>query len=69
MDGRFLVKVGDLVKRKPPSDLAGRVGIIVSLDDSSEHVKCSERCVIAVFNRGRIYSYWAYDWEVVCESR
>jgi len=61
------VKVGDLVKRKPPSDLAGRIGIIVSIDDSSEPMKRSNRCVIAVFNRGRIYSYWAYDWEVVCE--
>ena len=65
------MKKGDLVKRKHPSDLAGIIGIVVWMDDCSEHVKCADRLcpVIEVLNRGRVYSYWAPDWEVFCESR
>lgn len=69
MGGRFLVKVGDLVKRKHPSELAGTIGIVVWMDNCSEHVKCSARGVIEVLNRGHVYSYWMPDWEAVCESR
>lgn len=61
------MKKGDLVKRKHPSDLAGIIGIVVWVDDCSEHVKCSNRSVMEVLSRGRVYSYWAGDWEVFCE--
>ena len=63
------MNVGDLVKRKLPPDLAGRFGIVVWIDDCSEHVKCSSRSAIQVLNRGRVYSYWAGDWEVFVEIR
>ena len=53
------MNVGDLVKRKLPPDLAGRFGIVVWIDDCSEHVKCSSRSAIQVLNRGRVYSYTA----------
>ena len=68
MGGRFLVKVGDLVKRKHPSDLAGRVGIIVSIQHDSERFD-PLRTVIEVFSKGRAFFYWTGDWEVVCERR
>lgn len=62
------MKAGDLVKRKHPADLAGRVGIIVSIQHDSE---CFDplRTVIEVFSKGCTFFYWTGDWEVFSESR